>query len=430
MVKVEVTQGKGLKRELKILIPAETVQTEMDKKYEEIRREADLKGFRKGKAPMNMIKSLYAGQVRADVVDELIKDTFPKAIMQEKLKVASPPSVTDLDLSDEGELSYTATIEVLPDIDTVGYDGLELETIEVDADDKEVDEVVEALQKDHSELRKLDRPAEDTDVVVADLHKTADSKEAFPGTDFPESQIDLANPLTVKEFKEQLVGVKAGDKKAVTVTYPDDYGDKKFAGATVTYDAEIKSVNERIMPEINDAFARQLGRGETALELRMSVRDDIKKQKAENLERIHKRDVMRQMCEKNPVEIPESLIEDYLDNVVEDFKSRSDEVGEQDEDEIRRKYRPVGIESMRWDLIWRTLARQEKIEVSPEDTEKWIKGFADYNQIPVEKAQEMLNASGKVEQLRDSLLEGKVLEFLIDKAKKVTMKDTGKGIEE
>lgn len=426
-MKVEIKQGKGLKRELSILIPAETVQSEMDKKFDEIRREAALKGFRKGKAPLTMIKSLYGPQVRADVVDELIKDTFPKAIMQEKLKVASPPSVTDLDLKDDGTLSYTATIEVLPEIEKVDFDNLELETIEVTVEDKEVDDIIAHLRKDHSELRKLEREAADTDVIVADLHKIADSKDAFPGTEFPDSQIDLANPLTVKEFKEHLVGVKAGDEKEVTVKYPEDYGDEKFAGAEVTYRCNITSVNERILPELDDAFAKQVERGESILELRLSIRDDIRRQKEDNLNRVHKRDIMRQMCAKNPIEIPESLLEDYLDNVVADFKSRSDEI---DEKEVRETYRPVGIESMRWDLIWRTLARQEKIEVSPEDTEKWIKGFAEYNKISAEQARDMLNKSGKVEQLRESLLEGRVLELLIDRAKKIPLKDKDKGIED
>jgi trigger factor len=211
------------------------------------------------------------------------------------------------------------------------------------------------------------------------------------------------------------------------VEYPQDYGDDKFAGARVTYQVKVQSVNERILPELDDAFAKQLDRGETALEMKLSIREDIKKQKEDNLNRVHKRDVMRQMCQINEIDIPESLLSDYLDNVVADFKSRDESV---DEKELREKYRPVGIESMRWDLIWRTLARQEKIEVSPEDTENWTKGFAEYNKVPVEKARDMLNASGKIEQLRDSLLEGKVLEFLISNAKMVPLKDTGKGIEE
>ncbi len=419
-VKVEIKEGEGLKREVKVEVPVEAFNTAMDNKFAELRRDVQVKGFRKGKTPMNMIKTMYGDSVKADVVDELIKDTMPKAIQENDLKVAGPPSITDLDLTDEGVLTYSAMVEVFPEVDKVDFEGLELQQLEVKVEDKEVDDLIDHMRKELSTLVPQDRAATDKDVVVVDMEKISDSKNALAESSFPESQIDLSNPMTVKEFREQIPGLKAGEEKEIEVVYEDDYADASFAGAKIKYLCKVKSVNEREMPELDDAFAKRTKQAETALELKVKVRENIQQQKDDNENRVHKRDVMRLMVEKNQIPIPETFVNEYLDSMLEDMKKSDQEF---DEKEVREKYRPVGIESMRWDMIWHTLAEQQSIEVLEEDTENWIKGFAGHNNTTVEQARTVLNQSGRVNQLRESMLEGKVLDFLIGTAKKVPAKE-------
>jgi trigger factor len=272
---------------------------------------------------------------------------------------------------------------------------------------------VQHYRKQFSQLRPLDRSAQDGDVVVVDLIKIADSKEALPADSFPDSQIDLASAATIKEFKEHLPGMKAGDEKQVEVAYDEDYSDPVFAGAHITYNCKVKSVNERILPEVNDAFAKQTGLGETALEFRLKIRERLLAEKQAVQRRMHRREIVELVCNRNNVPIPESPITEYLDNLVKDFR----EQGEQfDEKELRERYRPVGVKSMRWDLLWRKLAEQEKIEVLPDDTENWIKGFATYHDVSVDQAKESLRKAGKLRELRDSILEEKAINFLLTKA--------------
>jgi len=229
--------------------------------------------------------------------------------------------------------------------------------------------------------------------------------------------------MTVKEFREQLVGVKAGDTKQIEVVYPDDYSDGRFAGAHITYECAVKQVKEQILPEVDDAFAKQTGVAETALEMRLKVREDLTKRRQEDLHREQKREVVRQICEANQIPIPDGLVDDYLDSVVADFKKQYPDVKEE---EIRQNYRQVGVDSMRWDMLWHSLAEQQKIEVSPADTEKWIEGFASRNSLTLEQARETLNKSGRLKELRESLLEEKVMAFLTEKAKTVTVKPVDK----
>lgn len=415
-VKVEVKQGDGLKRELAVEIPAERVQTELDKKFDEVKRTVTLKGFRKGKAPIAMIKTLYEGEVKADVVDELIKVTFPEAVKQHTLNVASRPTLTDFNFTDDGGLVYKATVEVFPEIPTITFDKLEIPEYDITIEDKDVDASVEYFRKRLAENRPVTREAREGDIVIADMKKIADPKMALDLADFPDSRIDLGNKMTVKEFREQLPGMKAGEEKKIEVVYPAEYSDAKFAGATITYQVNVKTVNEQILPELSDAFAKQTGMAETLLEMRMKIREDLRKQEEDHLFRHQRSELIRQLREANPIPIPDGLIDDYLDHVVEDIKK---DYPDEDEKKVREEYRPIGAATIHWDMLWHSLAEQQKIEVLASDTEKWMEGFAARNQLTPQQATEALNKSGRLRELRETLLEGKVMEFLMGKATKV-----------
>lgn len=418
-MKIELKETGELERELSIEIASDSVKTAVEKKLAEVRAGAELKGFRKGKAPLDMIKSVYGDKVRMDVVDALIQESYPKAVEEKQLKVATRPMITALDFGENGELKYTAKVEVFPHVEQVKFDHLKLETAEIEVVDSEVDDAVEYLRKRHSEFRTLNRPAQETDVVVVDLKKLFDAKNTIPQNEFLGSEVDLANNLTVKEFREALPGLKAGDETEIMVKYDDDYTDPRFAGAEIRYHCTVKEVKERITPSFDDGFAKQTGMAETALELKLKIRENIKAQKEQDQKRLLKRQVVEQITTGNAVPIPEGLVAEYLNSVVEDFKKSGDKF---DEKEVREQYRDVGINSMRWDLLWHRLTEQEKIEVLPADTENWINGFAQANNMTPQQAMDALRQSGRAARLRESLLEEKVLDFLIEKASKTVVK--------
>jgi trigger factor len=415
-LKIDVKQGDGLVRELSVEVPAERVVSETEKKFVEVQQNATIKGFRRGKAPMNMIKSLYAAEVRADVADEIIKDTLKAALTEKELKIASTPTLTDIKFTDDGGLAYTASVEVFPELSQVVFDNLKVFGTAITVEDSEVNDVVDYLRKRHSELRQVEREAREGDVAIVDLKKLEDPKSILKQDLFPNSEVDLGNNMTVKQFRESIPGMKAGDEKEIEVSYPDDFSDERFAGATIKYLCAVKSVKERILPEVDDGFARQTGQAETALELKLHIRESIRHQKEDAQAKVQKREITRQIGDQNPVPIPEGMIRDYLDWVVEDFKKNYSGVNEE---QIRQNYRQVGIDSMRWDMLFHRLAEQERLEVSASDTENWINMFAARNNMTPEQANEALRQSGKINNLRESLLEEKVLEFLLSKAAKV-----------
>jgi trigger factor len=368
---------------------------------------------------MARIKAEFGDDVKADVATELVKATYPDATRQENLRVASFGNVIDADYSDDGGFQYTARIEVMPDIESVSYDGLEVTVEEVEVSDQEVDEFVEVLRKRFSVPRPVDREARDGDVVVANLKKLHDPGLVLKEDSFQDQQIDLGNPQTVREFREQLPGVKAGDDKEVEVNYPDDYPDPTYAGAQLKYRVSATEIREQVLPEFNDAFARQTGQAETALELRLKIREEIKERVKVGQEKDKRGQIIVQICNQNEISVPESFLDNYLANVTDEFKKRYNDV---DEADIRKNYRDVGIRTIRWNMLYHKLSEQEKVEVLLSDTEKRISMFAENYHMSFEEAREALAKSGAVADIKDSILEEKVLDFLMTGAKVVTTK--------
>ncbi len=253
-MKVELKTGEGLVRELSVAVPADRVQTEMEKKFVEVQQTTTLKGFRKGKAPMTMIKSMFANEVRADVVDELIKVTLPEAVKDHELRVATRPTLTDFNFADDGGFNYTAQVEVFPEVGAIAFTGLKITVDNSEISDKDVNEMVDYLRKRAATVRPVEREARETDWVTVDLKKIADPKNVLQTDVFPNSEVDLSNQMTIKEFREQIPGMKIGEEKKIEVVYADDYSDSAFAGATITYGCTVKTVKEVILPEVDDTF--------------------------------------------------------------------------------------------------------------------------------------------------------------------------------
>jgi len=418
-MKVQVKELDGLYRELEVEVPADTFKQEMEKEFEDVRKKVTLKGFRRGKAPMNVIKSSYGESVRADVVEKLIKSSYPDAVTSQTLRVASPPQVSDLKFGDDGGFTYKAKVEVFPEVKKVNFDKLELVTGANEVTDEEINNFIEMLRERRAEFRELTRPVKETDTVTVDLTKVKDPKLALKQNDFPDTTVDLSSALTVKEFKAGLSGMNIGDEKEITVKYDKEYTDKALAGTEITYKAKVKAVKEKILPEIDDLFAKSAADVPTVLELRTKAREELNRQKDNARKKQFKTELIKQMVAQNQVPVPESMVENYLEHVTEDLKKQQAKF---DEAEILKSYRPVAEETIRWQMLYHKLAEQEKIEVLPADVENVINRMAQAYKITPEQAKQALGQSGRIEDIRDSLLEEKVVDLLIGRAKKVKEK--------
>jgi len=419
-VKVEVKPLEKLAHEITVAVDAETVNRKLEGKFGQVRRDVQLKGFRRGKAPMGMIKEIYGGDVRAEVAEEVLKETLSGAIEESALKVATRPTLMALDFNEGGGIDYSVKVEILPEIGSIGIDGLKVTEEGTEVTDQEVDELAESLRNAFVEHRPVQREVIKGDRVILDLDKLEDPDNVLEDDHFEDAEVDLANPMTVRELKDELPGMKTGDSKEIEVNYSNDYPDPSFAGKRIRYRATVKEVQERILPEWDDAFAKRTKQAETALELKLRLRDDIKQNKEGRRKRVQRNQIVRQMCERNQLEIPEALVDDYLSAVIEDAKRQQPDLNE---DEARLRYRVTALNTLRWNMIYHHLAEQEKVEISAADTDEFFKRFAAEYQMTPEQAAEALKRSGKMETLQDTVLEEKVLDLLIGRAQVVDTLD-------
>jgi len=415
-LKSEIKSSDGLVREIEVEVPVDVVDAAYSDVYEKYRKQAKIKGFRPGKIPMNVIKSKFKDAVHDEVLQDLVSKTYRQAIQEQDLQVASPPDFPELNLQEGQPLKYIAKVEVMPDLEKVDSDGLELPKNEIEVRDVEIDTVIDHLRNKQADIRKVDRASEANDILVLDLKALEDTDNVLEGKEFNGIELDLSSAMTVKEFKENLVGLKAGDEKDVTVTYPQDFSNTSLAGKKLVYHCKINEVKQKTLPMANDDFAKtqSQGKAETMLEMRLQIREDLKKQKELDHKNWEKQELIRQILAKNQVPIPEAMVQQYIDSVIEDMKQKQQEF---DEAQVREQYRPGALEYLGWNLVMNRIAEMEKIEVLPSDTENWIKGFAAGYQMEVDKAKQLLAQTGKIAEVRDTIKEDKVFDFLFNKVK-------------
>jgi len=408
---IEVVEKEGLKREMTVEVPADIVEEKYGKVYDHFRKSAQIKGFRPGKAPLTLIRSRFKDEATAEVIDDLIGDYFDKALREKKLEPVGKPTVSKIDVDEGKPLTFTIGFEIMPTIDRVQYDNLVVEEPVLEVPDGEVDRVLENLRRNRAEIRPVERAAGPADIVICDLEIPDGGVDIGDGA-LANQEIELDNEYTVREFREGLVGAKRDEEREITIAYPENYSDEKFAGKSVRYRVKIKEVKERILPLINDGFAKLVGFEGTFLELKLDIRRRLEMDVRADAARMRRRSVIDQVVNGNPIVVPEAMVESYLNGVVEDHRKNKLEF---EEKEVREKYRPLGVNAVRWHLLYHRLAEQENIEVSSEDTENWTSRFADNYRMDVAKARELLAKSGKAEEIKDGILEDKVVDFLLSK---------------
>lgn len=411
-MQVEIVEKDGLRREITIEVPADVVDAAYDKIFTEFRKNAKIKGFRPGKIPLSVIRTKFKQEATAEVVDDLVNKYFNEVVKEKKLAPVSKPVVSKVDIDEGKPLTFTVGIEILPEIDTIKLDDLIIQQPKIEVPGEEVDRVVEQLRKSHADIRTVERPAGPNDILICSLEVIEGDIDTG---DIPldNQEIDLDNEYTVREFRQGLVGVSRDDTRDITIDYADDYQDEKFAGKSITYKVVVKEVKERVLPLLNDDFARQVGQSQTLLELRLDIRKHLEAEQRRAAFRAGKKTIVDQVTEQNPIEVPESMVASYLEGIIEDYRQQNEKF---DEAELRDKYRPVGVNAVRWYMLYHRLAEQENIEVSSEDTENWIKKFAENYRMDVLKAKEILAKTGKVSEIKDNILEEKVVDFLMARA--------------
>ncbi|MCH4006092.1 MAG: trigger factor [Eubacterium sp.] len=375
----------------------------VDDAFKKERKNFSIPGFRKGKAPRQIIEAHYGeGIFFQDAIDQLFRDEYPKALDELDLEVIDSPKVDFSEIGHHKPLTMTMEVPLYPVVEVKDYFGLDVDEDKVEVTDEEVNDQIENLRKRNARQVTVDRAAVEGDTVLLDFAGFI-GDDQFDGGTAKNQELKLGSHMFIPGFEEQLVGAKADSKVDVNVTFPEDYSVEELAGKEAVFHCDIHEVKEEQLPELNDEFAQDVSEYDTVDELKENTRKDLEESRKKNAENDAKNSMVNQMMEKNPIDVPAVMIEDELDNMVREFEQQLSYQGmnmdmylkyvHSDMANFRENMKPSAEHRVKSRVLLRSIAAQEGIEASEDEVNKELENVAKQYQMEVEDMKKMLNKS-------------------------------------
>ena len=420
-MKVRVNSKKGLKTILSVLVDKKTIQKKLDEKLHELQHKVDLKGFRPGKVPTNVIKNQFGKAIYGEVIDGILKETSAKAIEENKIKVAGQPKI-DLKTFGEGkDLDYTMELETLPEIKLKPLDKIKATDYEVLVDKNIVDKRVNEIAKGQQNFsdKKENEKSEKGDMIIFDYKAKVEGKD-FEGNEGKNIQLILGRDLFIKGFDDQLLGVKKNENKSVSVKLPENYPKKELVNKKTNFNCKIINLKRPIEIKIDDEFAKKMG-AKDIVDLKSLVKNQISKEYKGSLDSITKKDILEQIEKSHSLDLPPNLIEQETKVIAQGQKKEDIEKNKEKNTKLAKSRIKIG-------LILNEIAEKNNLKISENEIkneiEKQVKQMPGQEKMVMEYYQKNPSATAS---LRGALYEEKILELIKNKIKlskkSVTLKE-------
>ena len=409
-MKVTVENKKGLNKDIKVFIDKKTMNTYVDKKYEEIKGTVNLKGFRPGKVPREILKRQFGQAVFSEVLDKVLKDTSTKALEENKIKPAGQPKLDLKTYGEDKDLEYVISVTELPKVDVKSLENIKFEDYSVKIDEKETDKRIKEIAKNQPNFKDIpEGKSKEGDLVIFDYTATVDNK-SFKGGEGKNTQLTLGKDLFLKGFDKQLIGVKKGDEKIVEATLPENFPEKELVNKKAKFNCKISAVKIPEDVKIDDEFAKNLG-AKDLNDLKSLISKQINDEYKNSLDRLSKNEILKEIEKFKVSEIPENLIE-------EEVKILSQGMSEEDAKKSRKNFEDIAKKRIKVGLILNEFGEQNKIKVTEQELQAEVQ-----KQIRMMPGQEKMvmdfyqkNPSA-VASLRGTVYEDKILNLIKEKAK-------------
>ncbi len=418
---VEKTENSTAK--LVLEVEKDQFQAALDKAYRKVKNDIYIPGFRKGKAPRKIVEGMYGASVfYEDAINLIFPDIWAKATEDEGLNVVGSPSIADLNVEDSGNLVLTVETGLYPEVTLGQYKGIEAEKAPVEVTEEEIDAEIQKLADRNATVETVERPAENGDTCVIDFTGYIDG-EPFEGGDGDNHSLKLGSGTFIPGFEEQLVGVSAGEEKDVNVTFPEDYGAAELAGKPAVFKVKVKEVKATNTPELDDEFAKDVSETADTLEdLRKELKEKKEKEKTEEADSAFKNAVVQTAIDNMTAVIPDSMVEEQLDNIMQQYAMSMQQSGFSLEQYaqmmgttvqgVRESQRASAMSQIKNTLLLEKVAEAEGIEITDEQVEEAYKQMAEQYEMEIEKVKEYVPAE---EIVRDQKFQ-KAMEVITDSA--------------
>jgi trigger factor len=413
-MQVTVESTGALERRMRVELPAERIEQEVASRLKSVGKTAKLKGFRPGKVPPKVVKQRYGKQIREEVLSELMQKSYTDAVMQENLNPAGGPQIETEDGKDG--FAYVATFEIMPKVELKNLDKIEVEIPEVAIDKADMDEMILRLQKQKASWTPVDRKSKEGDKVTCDFTGTLKGEE-FEGGKGTEVPVILGGGQMLPDFEKGLTGVVAGEEKDIKVKFPKDYHAEDLNGKKVDFAIKVHSVEEEVLPEVNDEFAEMFEVKEGGIKQFMNdVKENMEREAEQKLKGDVREQIMAQLLEKNPIEIPKTLVHQEAHALQHDAMQR---LGIEDHDQAPpiSNFEEMAEKRVRLSLLVSQLIADQDIKVDDaklrEHVEEMCAGY--------ENSEDMVNMylgnAQILQQIQPVVLEQQAFDWLLENGK-------------
>ncbi len=411
-VKIETKSATEI--EVKVTVPAADVQKRIDEKLLEYSKTMNIKGFRKGKAPLAQVKNIVGKAAEQEVLDGLISESYVNAITENEINPIDQGEIRELEFEAGADLTFTARIPVEPKVELVQYKGIEIEEPELNLDETRVDETLERIRRDFSSWTPIEEGAKEGCQLVVDLQENDSLGIPIADSRYVNIQVILGDQTYGEGFDQQMLGVKGGENRNVVITDPSE-GAEEGKQKTEYFTVEVKEVKQLDLLPLDDELAREVPPGYESLEaLKDKIRGDLNELMTQDQARRINDRLIEKMIELNQVEVPQKMVDLQLDNLIERTRAQSDNPIEASA--IRQEYADQMKSSAHWYLLKKAIIKAEELTVTDEDLEAEVERLAQLRGTTPEMLGPQLLVDGKLDDFRGQVLDNRVMTLLRENA--------------
>jgi trigger factor len=425
-VKIQIEDMSSVKRRVHVEVPANLVSEEFEKAYQELKRTARVRGFRPGKAPRSVLERYYGDQVRYEVTTRLIQESYGKSLEENGLTPVTPPEIQDIQFQPGEDFRYTAVMEIKPKVEVSEYEGLEVEREDLTVSEQQVDARLDEIRELFARLEDLETPRaiQEGDFVLVQHRMMMDGE--LQAEQQPQDQMLEMAPGRVEEgLMKALVGLQAGEETQVPHRFPPDHANPKLAGREGTLHVTVKTIRKKVLPELDDAFAKRLGEYPGLAELRVKVRQEVEEGERQRIRAAANEAIIEKLLKRHEFDVPEALVELQIQEMIRNTQRRlaahgvTLETAGSSPEQMRASYRESAIRAVRASIILEAVAAKEGMEVKEDGLREAYDRIARQSGRDIRQVEDAYREPAALEMLKASILEERALDFLRDRAKMV-----------
>jgi len=410
MVTTEIKKISNCRKELNIVMAKADIEPIREKEIQKVRKGVQFPGFRKGKAPLSMIKKSYGQHIEAYTMESAVQDALEKAVTENEIQIVGMPDAKKVDFNDDGDLTMTIEVDTYPEVELKNYKGFEFIKDKYIIEDTFVEENINRLRKQHATKEEVTGKVEDGQIVVIDMQELDQSGAPLEGKKYNDITISIGEGRFDPELEKQIIGLEKDKTTKISKEYPKDYAQKEMAGKKEHYEITVKKIEIETLPELDDEFVKKANpNAKSVEEFRESVAKGIQQDYEKEGENRFSQELSQKLIEENPFDVPDALVENYLDNVIKDVKQRDPKA---DERSLREYYKTDSLANMKWHYIKDQIAKDENIEVDDKDIEEFLEKIDNEEIRKIYKENE-----AALSEVKHSLKDRKVFDFLVENSK-------------